>query len=610
MFKEYEQLVEEEILLDLAEWAVISQASDTLRKLQTTEQRGSNDIAKIQNMSRLFYFCFLTTAILVHLSHCEDLKGAVETHYTSAGYFFQLNCGDDDDNVDPTNVTWKQGGNQTLNTTAGLEVRGKILWFLPALISHSGSYTCELRNHEARWNIEFVLTVDPGCCPVPAETRSVSQGTSQVVFCRQRHVLRLDPTARIQWFKDCRHEENSNENDDLKRLWLTNSTDSIAGVYTCIIDFSLHGRRYKSARSTRLKVNQEKVLLNPQVTNPRKKVIIVEPGSRVEVVCSAFLGVGEGTKAESSMFWTVDGKHTENIEELTVANTELYEHRGGVYGWSNLSISEVHPKFLNVPFLCIAINSLGKDTGVIFLQPADHSVFYTCISLCLAFSVVVIGAVMWYLFKVDLVLAYRKLRPLVSKKRAPDGKLYDAYVSYLDGDGSSRAETFALQVLPEVLEKQYGYSLFISGRDDLPGEAILDLTSETMRRSRRLIVVLSAQTASPLNPTTDTEEYIALQKRPQICANYDHQIGLYDALIQNGLRVVLVETDAKVDYISLPESLRYIRRKQGALRWKLNPGKSSSTLPPNRHFWKCLRYYMPPETDVALEPQPRTWDKL
>lgn len=53
-----------------------------------------------------------------------------------------------------------------------------------------------------------------------------------------------------------------------------------------------------------------------------------------------------------------------------------------------------------------------------------------------------------------------------------DGKSYDAYISYLHGDelGLSSTMTFALQSLPAVLEELYGYKLFISGRDELPGE--------------------------------------------------------------------------------------------------------------------------------------------
>lgn len=53
-----------------------------------------------------------------------------------------------------------------------------------------------------------------------------------------------------------------------------------------------------------------------------------------------------------------------------------------------------------------------------------------------------------------------------------DGKLYDAYILYPRNRESClySSDIFALKILPEVLERQCGYSLFIFGRDDLPGE--------------------------------------------------------------------------------------------------------------------------------------------
>ena len=48
-----------------------------------------------------------------------------------------------------------------------------------------------------------------------------------------------------------------------------------------------------------------------------------------------------------------------------------------------------------------------------------------------------------------------------------DGKQYDAYVCYpCEGQGISMTMTFALRILPEVLENKHGYKLFIRGRDD------------------------------------------------------------------------------------------------------------------------------------------------
>lgn len=55
-----------------------------------------------------------------------------------------------------------------------------------------------------------------------------------------------------------------------------------------------------------------------------------------------------------------------------------------------------------------------------------------------------------------------------------DNKEYDAYLSYtkvdpdtLDRDNREE-EQFVLEILPDVLEKQYGYKLFIPDRDLIP----------------------------------------------------------------------------------------------------------------------------------------------
>ncbi|XP_049903947.1 interleukin-1 receptor-like 1 isoform X2 [Epinephelus moara] len=232
---------------------------------------------------------------------------------------------------------------------------------------------------------------------------------------------------------------------------------------------------------------------------------------------------------------------------------------------------------------------------VVVVEEADRSALYTSLALCLAASLAVLAVMAAFLFfKVDLVLAYRKLLRHFSKQQAPDGKLYDAYVSFLHPDSLSSAETamLALQILPEELEKKHGYSLYIRGRDDCPGEAVHDVIAATVRQCRRLIIILSPEIKSSADGKSEEEPLYENQN--QLC--YEQKVGLHDALIQNEPQVILVEMgDSKVDYSCLSESLRYIRRKQGALTWKKPSVESHklSRVSSNRKFWKNLRYHMP-----------------
>lgn len=70
----------------------------------------------------------------------------------------------------------------------------------------------------------------------------------------------------------------------------------------------------------------------------------------------------------------------------------------------------------------------------------------------------------------------------VSPTLPADNKDYDAYLSYtkVDPDQWSQEtreeERFALEILPDVLEKHYGYKLFIPDRDLIPTGSKLSLS--------------------------------------------------------------------------------------------------------------------------------------
>ncbi|XP_075993929.1 interleukin-1 receptor-like 2 isoform X2 [Genypterus blacodes] len=506
----------------------------------------------------------------------------------SAGYLFVLKCGNA---MRDANVTWSRAGEPLDTPGSELQVRDGFLLFLPLQTSHNGTYTCEQRDQRGTFGEEFKVLVSASQCPEPSEDITVV--TAGGLRCKQKEIFTLNSSTHIRWLKDCspvqRQGDISVSKDGFMRL-LPPATERDAGKYTCLIDISLDGRKFTAARSIQLH-NSSPVLVPPQVMYPKKQVVVVKRGLRAELKCRAFIGFSE---EESSMFWTVGDTQSDDHPQLKVSVGFVHEE-GKVYAESNLSISEVLPQFLNVPFHCCVQNPTEHDVGLLWLREADHSAFHTTVALCLAaFLVLLAMAAAFFFFKVELVLAYRKLLPHLAKEPVPDGKLYDAFVSFLHADTLNSAEvaTFALQNLPAVLEDQHGYSLYIRERDECPGEAMHDAIAATVRRCRRLIIILSMQ----VNASTDggIDEAAPLRDNlTRLC--YEQKVGLHDALTQNDPRVILVEFGGPVDYSNLPESLRYIKRKQGALIWTNDsPAKHKVTQPcSNRVFWKTLRYHMP-----------------
>ncbi|NWR71359.1 ILRL1 protein, partial [Centropus unirufus] len=156
-----------------------------------------------------------------------------------------------------------------------------------------------------------------------------------------------------------------------------------------------------------------------------------------------------------------------------------------------------------------------------------------------------------------------------------DGKIYDAYVIYPQSHANEAGfvEYFVHQVMPDILENKCGYKLCIYGRDVYPGEDTASAIEKRMQKSRRLIILLTHQLVNCEEPA------------------YDQHIALYNALIQNVTKVILLEMEKIGSYEKLQESLGFIIKQQGTVKWK-----EQHTVRPqsaNSRFWKQVRYHMP-----------------
>lgn len=71
----------------------------------------------------------------------------------------------------------------------------------------------------------------------------------------------------------------------------------------------------------------------------------------------------------------------------------------------------------------------------------------------------------------------------------------------------------------------------------------------------------------------------------------EEQIAVYNALIQDGMKVILIELEKIKDYNIMPESIQYIRQKHGAIQWDGDLTEQSQCA--KTKFWKKVRYRMP-----------------
>lgn len=219
------------------------------------------------------------------------------------------------------------------------------------------------------------------------------------------------------------------------------------------------------------------------------------------------------------------------------------------------------------------------ETTYIQLIPPVPDFQKHTIGILVMLTVIITCSVFIYkIFKIDIVLWYRDSCYDFLPPKASDGKTYDAYILYPKtlGEGSpSDSDIFVFKILPEVLEKQCGYKLFIYGRDDDVGEDIIEVTNENIKKSRRLIIILVRETLGFSWLASSSEE----------------QIAMYNALIQDGIKVVLLELEKIQDYEKMPESIKFIKQKQGAICWSGDIRAESQSA--KSRFWKKVRYHLP-----------------
>ncbi|NWZ55443.1 IL1R1 protein, partial [Haliaeetus albicilla] len=488
------------------------------------------------------------------------------------------------------NLTWYKVGNQTAvprDKFSRIHQQNNLIWFLPAMLEDSGDYECVIRNltscRKTCTKVTVFERIDGLCLNEKFAVKEVIfTSSSAKVVCPHLDYFRNDKNIQpVHWYKDCQLLEGKRFAFSNRDLIIFNVTVRDQGNYTCETTYTYNGKQYNISRDISLTVEVSPPKKPPEISYPRNNSIEVELGSQVTVDCNTTGADGYEPFQKGLWFYG-------SICRLLDREETSYD--GRPMHSVKLIILEVNSEDYEQPFVCQASNAFGQVASYIILKRRVPDIKrWLTGGLVSLLILTFITLIIYKIFKIDLVLWYRNSVCAFASKEETfvfvlDGKIYDAYVLYTKSSGGRsfyRLETFVHSVLPDVLEQQCGYNLFILGRDDLLGEAVVSVTDETLKQSRRLMIILGSETSSCCLFQGTSEQ----------------QLAMYNALIRDGIQVILIEMDEIQDYTSMPESIRYIKQKHGAIQWKGDFSEKSRSA--NTRFWKNVRYQMPSKKKVS-----------
>ncbi|KAM6179906.1 interleukin-1 receptor type 1 [Erethizon dorsatum] len=462
--------------------------------------------------------------------------------------------------------------------------KGK-LWFVPAKADDSGHYYCAVRNSTYCLKIKITarfMENEPNLCfntEVIFTQKLPISGDGRLV-CPYLDFLKDENNEypNVEWYKDCKPLllDEAQLVGFRNTLLIKNVAQEHRGNYTCHASYTYSGKVYRVTRTIQFLPLEENKPDKPVIINPKNETAEVELGSEIQLICNVTGHYSDFVQ------WRWNGSAIASDDPVLVEDYYFLENPSAKNKDTiivMLNISEVKSLFYLYPFTCVAKNDHSYEAAhVKFIYPVpDFQKYVIGVFVTLTF-IITCSVFIYKVFKVDIVLWYRDSCYDFLPQKASDGKIYDAYVLYpktLAEGSTSSSDIFVFKILPEVLERQFGYKLFIYGRDDYAGEDTIEVTNETIQQSRRLIIILLRDIVGFSWLGHSSEE----------------QIVMYNALIKEGIKVVLVELDKIQDYEKMPESIKFIKQKHGVIRWSgdLREGPQSA----KTRFWKNIRYHMP-----------------
>uniref|UniRef100_A0A3B3CHU0 Interleukin 1 receptor accessory protein-like 2 n=1 Tax=Oryzias melastigma TaxID=30732 RepID=A0A3B3CHU0_ORYME len=445
------------------------------------------------------------------------------------------------------------------------------IWFRSAELEDSGYYTCVLRNSTYCMKVSMSMTVeesDDGKC-FSNKIRHLEKAEvthPKMINCPDiEDYLAPYKQPQMTWYKECeRVEWRSSITVNTTHIWIPEIEEGDGGNYTCELQYGSRLVR----RTTELKVTALQTTQPPKVLFPPEKqdtVIEITPGMPLSLDCRAFFGYS-GENRRPIIYWMKGEKF---VEELAghIKESEfriLREHLGEKEVQLSLTFDAVEEADL-ANYTCYVENHIGRRSGSAILQKKDMYRLELAGGLGVILLLLGVLTALYKCYNLEIMLCYR--RHFGSDETE-------------DGESSSDEETFALEILPDVLEKHYGYKLFIPDRDLIPSSTYIEDLARSVEQSRRLIIVL-------------TPEFVA--KRGW--SIFQIETRLHSMLVTGEIKVIMIECADLRNVINYQEveALKHTIKVLSIIKWK---GPKSNEL--SSKFWKQVVYEMPAKRRETL----------
>uniref|UniRef100_A0A3B5MIC6 Interleukin-1 receptor accessory protein-like 1 n=1 Tax=Xiphophorus couchianus TaxID=32473 RepID=A0A3B5MIC6_9TELE len=378
---------------------------------------------------------------------------------------------------------------------------------------------------------------------------------------------------KIVWYKDCKPKQ-WRQTIERRRdtLFIKEVREDDIGNYTCEIPFG----NFVVRRTTELSVTAYPLARKPGVLLCPYSRIYTPAIYPVNLTCSAFFGYNGDVSP--LIYWKKEDNFIEDLDEERIQESDIKtirEHLGEQEVSISLTIDSLEESDLG-NYSCYVENSNGRRQANIQLTELMYTVELAG-GLGAILLLLICLVTLYKCYRIELMLFYRN--HFGSEDIDGENKDYDAYLSYtkVDPDQWSQEtreeERFALEILPDVLEKHYGYKLFIPDRDLIPTGTYIEDVARCVDQSKRLIIVM-------------TPSYVVRRG----WSIFELETRLRNMLVTGEIKVILIECAELRGIMNYQEveALKHTIKMLTVIKWR---GPSSNKL--TSKFWKQLLYEMP-----------------